>query len=185
MKYAAIFLTALVLFGFQAQGPKVRPENWARPVINNELENWYQVDQKVYRSSQPGAVDMKTVEAFGIKEVLNLRDRHSDKDDARDTSLLLHRVETEADDLSEDQILEALKIIKNAKGPILVHCRYGADRTGAVIAAYRVIMQGWSKDDAIDEMVNGGFGFHKRYDNLIERIQNLDVDRIKRELQGL
>jgi protein tyrosine/serine phosphatase len=127
---------------------------------------------------------MKTVETFGIKEILNLRDMHSDKDDAKGTSLVLYRVETEADDLNEDQILEALNIIKNAKGPILVHCRYGADRTGAVIAAYRVVMQGWSKDDAIDEMVNGGFGFHKRYDNLIKRIQNLDVDRIKSEMQG-
>jgi protein tyrosine/serine phosphatase len=125
---------------------------------------------------------MKAVEAFGVREVLNLRDLHSDKDDAKGTALILHRIETDAGDLTEDEILEALKIIKGATGPILVHCRYGADRTGAVIAAYRVVMQGWSTEDAIDEMINGGYGFHERYDNLIERIRNLDVDRIKREL---
>jgi tyrosine-protein phosphatase SIW14 len=184
MRILSVLLTALVLIGCQAHVPRVRPEIWARPVISSELKNWYQVDEKVYRSAQPGAADMKMAEAFGIREVLNLRNMYSDEDEAAGTTLILHRVETGAGDLTGDQITAALKIIRDARGPILVHCWYGSDRTGAVIAAYRVVMQGWSKDDAVDEMVNGGFGFHARYDNLVELIRGLDVEQIKRELQA-
>lgn len=43
---------------------------------------------------------------------------------------------------------------------MVVHCWHGSDRTGAVIAAYRIVQQGWSQHDAIDEMINGGYGFH-------------------------
>jgi protein tyrosine/serine phosphatase len=185
MKFLSILITTLALVGFQAQALRVRPENWARPVINCELKNWYQVDGKVYRSSQPEAATMKMVEAFGIREVLNLRDMYSDEDEAEGTSLVLHRIETEAEDLTEDQIIAALRIISRAGGPILVHCRYGADRTGVVMAAYRVIIQGWSKEEALDEMINGGYGFHVRYGNLMGLIRNLDVERIKSALKEL
>jgi protein tyrosine/serine phosphatase len=150
-------------------------------VINTGLKNWHRVDDKVYRSAQPGAEEMKAVEAFGIQEVLNLRNLFSDDDEAEGTGLVLHRIRSEADDLAEAQVIEALKIIADAKEKILVHCWYGADRTGAVIAAWRMAAHGWSAEQAIDEMVNGGFGFHATYDNLIVLISGLDVERLRSE----
>ena len=41
-----------------------------------------------------------------------------------------------------------------------MHCQQGADRTGTMMAFYRIAVQGWPKDDAIAEMKNGGYGFH-------------------------
>ena len=65
---------------------------------------------------------------------------------------------------------------------MLVHCQHGSDRTGTMIAVYRVIIDGWSKDDAVREMTNGGFGFHPMWQNLISYIKALDVDAIKAEV---
>jgi len=41
--------------------------------------------------------------------------------------------------------------------PIYVHCKHGVDRTGLVIAHFRIINQGWSFDKAIQEMKDNGF----------------------------
>ena len=39
-----------------------------------------------------------------------------------------------------------------AKRPVFVHCKHGADRTGTMVAFYRILFEGWSKDEAIREM---------------------------------
>lgn len=59
-----------------------------------------------------------------------------------------------------DQITQALKVISlemsNGK-PIYIHCRLGVDRTGFIQACYRIKVQGWSTDQAVNEMLNNGF----------------------------
>ncbi|HEX7917405.1 hypothetical protein [Rudaea sp.] len=49
---------------------------------------------------------------------------------------------------------------------MLIHCWHGADRTGVVCAAYRMVVQGWSKADARAEMFDGGFGYHAVWRNI-------------------
>jgi hypothetical protein len=46
-------------------------------------------------------------------------------------------------------------------------------------AIYRIAVQNWSKDEAIAEMIGGGFGFHKIWMNLVDDIRDLDIDEIK------
>ena len=45
-----------------------------------------------------------------------------------------------------------MKILRDAPKPILVHCQHGSDRTGAVIALYRILFQNMSKVEAIKEL---------------------------------
>lgn len=45
------------------------------------------------------------------------------------------------------------------RGSVYVHCLHGVDRTGFMCAAYRILLQGWSPVDAINEML--ALGFHK------------------------
>lgn len=149
---------------------------------DSELTNLYKIDSNVYRSEQPSSADFKALEKYGIKESLNLRNRHSDDDEARGTGVKLHRVKMKAHSVSEAQLIRALRIVKNRKAPIVIHCHHGSDRTGVVCALYRIVFQNVSKEDAIREMTEGGFGFHRIYKNLIRRIREADIERIKKEV---
>ena len=70
-------------------------------------------------------------------------------------------------------------VTDHERTPVLVHCHYGADRTGVLCAAYRVAVQGWSKQQAIDEMTRGGMGFHPLCQGMIDYIRNVDVERLR------
>ena len=151
---------------------------------DSDLTNLYQIDSGVYRSEQPSKEDFKALEKYGIGEVLNLRNRHSDDDEAKGTSIKLHRVKTKAHSISERELIQALRIIKNRKAPIVFHCHHGSDRTGAVCALYRIVFQNVSKEDAINEVTRGGYGFHRIYKNIIRRIKEANVEQIREEVMA-
>lgn len=179
-KKAWLSLLIGILISVSAYSQSLHAEKITVP--GSELVNMYQIDSGVYRSDQPSGADFKALEQYGICEVLNLRNRHSDDDEAKGTKIKLHRIKMKAHSVSEEQLIEALRIIKNRKGAILVHCHHGSDRTGAVCAMYRIVFQNVSKQKAILEMTEGGFGFHRIYKNIIRTIENADIDCIKREV---
>ena len=79
------------------------------------------------------------------------------------------------------EVVRFLKIIADKeRTPVFVHCQRGADRTGIICAMYRIIMQNWDKTEAIDEMTKGGFGFSKGWQSLVDYVQKVDIDKIKR-----
>jgi tyrosine-protein phosphatase SIW14 len=146
-----------------ADTPRIRPLTWAQPVIGTQLENLHQVSPEVYRSGQPNAGDLKLlVEQLGVKSVLTLRNWHDDKDEGKDLPLTLYRVDMEADEVEPEKVAKALQIIHDAPKPILIHCWHGSDRTGLMVAAYRITAQGWEPTAATDELQNGGFGYHAK-----------------------
>jgi len=177
-----IYLSALI--SFVGTEPRLRPAEWGIPVINGKIENWYKIDDKVYRSAQPDSRGMKDAERFGIRNVLNLRNYHSDDDEVKGTGVKIFRVKMEAGDIEDDHIITALRIIGHAEGPVLVHCMHGSDRTGAVIAMYRIVFLNWNKETAVDEMVNGGYGFHGMYGNIIHYVQKCDVLKIREQVNA-
>jgi protein tyrosine/serine phosphatase len=65
----------------------------------------------------------------------------------------------------DDHVAEVLAIIQEAPKPVLISCRAGVDRTGVIAAAYRVLVDGMSREDAIKEMD----GFHSPWDPLNNR----------------
>lgn len=175
--WSCILCIAAVIPGF---GQEYYAEKIELP--GSDLGNFYKIDEGVYRSDQPSASDFKALERYGIREVLNLRNYHSDDDEAKGTSLVLHRLKTKAGRISEEELTAALRIIRDRQGPILIHCWHGSDRTGTVVAMYRIVFQGVPKEETIRELTEGGFGYHKIYDNIPKTIRRADVDRIKREL---
>ena len=151
-------------------------------IDNCGLSNLYQIDTGIFRSEQPDKLDFTNLEKFGITEVLNLRRWHSDETKAKSTNLTLHRVSMRAGNIKDGDVVQALKIIQNRKGNILIHCKHGSDRTGLIIAMYRIVFQNYTKEQAIKEMTEGGFGFHKIYKNIIGYIQQVNVEKIKQEI---
>jgi protein tyrosine/serine phosphatase len=60
-------------------------------------------------------------------------------------------------------IQHALEILGDpSRRPVFIHCEHGVDRTGLVIALYRVIYQNWKPADAKAEWVKSGHGFKNR-----------------------
>lgn len=159
-----------------------RLPGWARPVPAEQLENFYQLDRVVYRSAQPDAAGFREARRKGIRRVLNLRENHSDGEEAAGAGLQLYQVEMEAGSLREEDVVRALRIIRQSPEPVLVHCWHGSDRTGAVCAFYRMVFQDWSKEEAIAEMMEGGYGFHPVYTNITGLIRQADVPALRKLL---
>ena len=93
--------------------------------------------------------------------------------------LLLRNVPMHSWNTHDEDIISALRIIHDAPKPILVHCRHGADRTGLIMAMYRVVFQGWTKEQAKKEMLEGGYGFHAVWVNITRRIDKADIAAIR------
>lgn len=152
----------------------------AQPVSETSLKNFYQVSPDVYRSGQPKPTQMAELEKRGFKSILNLRSLNSDNDEASATNLQLFHIKMSAGSFNDQQMIEALKIIHYAPKPLLVHCWHGSDRTGAVIAMYRIVLQDWPKQAAIDELMQPQFGHHKTiYANIPRYIANADIEMLR------
>ena len=171
-----IFLTPAVCHGqYKTSGIK----NSAVKVNTTSLTNLYKVTDSIYRSEQPDKKAFRELSLLGIKSVLNLRNSHADPKNLQGTAMQFFSVSMQAKHCTDTAIITALKILINAPKPILVHCRYGADRTGLVIAMYRIIIENWSKEQALDELQNGGFHFHKSYKNIPEFINTASLENIR------
>ena len=178
-------LTLLILLAaasWAADAPRVRPATWAQPVIGSALGNWYRVSTDLYRCQQPSAAEMKLLEAFGIKAVVNLREFHSDADEAAGTALVLSEIKLDAGELTYAQLVAALRLVRAAPKPVVVHCWHGSDRTGAVVAGWRIAAEGWTPADAVDEMVHGGYGMHSMYGNLRTLVAGIDPVRLRADV---
>jgi protein tyrosine/serine phosphatase len=125
---------------------------------------------------------MQNLKQMGIKTFVNLRWLHSDRRKIGQLEAEYKHIHMQAWHPEEHDVVEFLQIVTNPKRtPVLVHCQHGADRTGTTVAVYRIAVQGWSKEEAIREMTQGGFGFHQTWSNLPKWIQKLNIEKIKRQ----
>ncbi len=156
---------------------------WAEPMQKAGLPNLYRVSDSLYRGAQPDEEGMRQLEKMGVKTVINLRKLHSDSDELKGTSLRYEHIWANPVHAEDEDVVKFLKIVTDPDtAPVFVHCRQGSDRTGMMCAIYRIVAQGWSKQEAIDEMTRGGFGYHDEFDNLVEYIDELDVPQLRREI---
>jgi protein tyrosine/serine phosphatase len=159
-----------------------RPAHWAKPIRMEGVPNLHKVSDTLYRSAQPSAEGMRNLKAMGIETIVNLRSFHSDRDEIGNTGLAYEHMYMKAWHPEEEELVRFFQIVTDPKRtPVLVHCQHGADRTGTMCTLYRIVIQGWSKEEAIKEMTQGGFGFHEIWDNLIEWINALDIESIKKQ----
>lgn len=160
--------------------PVPRPEAWAQPVAVEGVPNLYRVSDDLYRSGQPSAEGLANLERMGVKTVVNLRSFTSDRDEMEGTGLESVEMHVKAWHAEEEEAIEFLRIVTDPERvPVLVHCNLGSDRTGTMCALYRIVVQSWSKEEAIDEMTRGGFGYNRVWFNLPVWIQHLDIDEMK------
>ena len=182
-----ILLVLLLLFSVgcstKEQKTPQKKEYYAKPVTKLNIKNMHKVDDKLYRSAQPSAKDFKKLYDFGIRYDLNLRQWHDDKDELKGIDIKTHDIGINASRMTYKQLVEAVAYLKSTDAKTLVHCRHGSDRTGTVVAGYRIAVQNWSKEKAIDEFINGGFGYHAFwFPNLPTLLRSIDVQKFKQDV---
>jgi protein tyrosine phosphatase (PTP) superfamily phosphohydrolase (DUF442 family) len=179
---AAAGLFLLTWVGCASTPTANRPDTWAQPVKLSGVPNLYRISGELYRGDQPSPQGMQNLKNLGLKTIINLRSFHSDRDEIGDTGLAYEHIYMKAWHPEEKEAVRFLTIVTDPqRTPVLVHCQHGSDRTGTMIAVYRIAVQGWSKDEAIREMTEGGFRFHWIWSNLPRWVQDLDIDGIKRQ----
>lgn len=178
------FQLIILIVGLHTNAAELnRPPEWAVPIQLMGVGNLHKVDDTLYRSEQPTKQGMKNLEKMGIQTIINLRALHSDKGGIKGTKLLNKELSVKTWHIEDEDVIHVLKIIrKKENGPFLIHCQHGADRTGVMSAMYRIVEQGWSKDETMREMIEGGYGFHPIWLNIIHYIKNVDIEKIKRGL---
>jgi len=141
---------------------------WAKSQ-NDNLPNFQKVDDHVYRGAQPTDSGFKDLAQLGIKTVVDLRDigEHSQADEQkvvtelgmRYVSIPMHGLSTPKDDK-----VAAVQALLNdtTSGPVFVHCKRGADRTGMVIAVYRISHDQWDNKKALSEAKSNGMSIFER-----------------------
>lgn len=166
-----------------ADTPRVRPATWAEPLVETSLGNAYRVSADLYRCEQPSKENIADLKALGVRSILNLRNYHTDSADFTKAGFTLLAQPMNAGEVTEDLLVAALRQFRDAPKPVIVHCWHGSDRTGVFVAAYRIVFQGWTREAALDEFRNGGYGFHKKwYPNLIELLSKLDADAVRKRV---
>ena len=61
--------------------------------------------------------------------------------------------------IEPEKVRTFLGQMENAEKPVFVHCRQGRDRTGLAVAVYRIVAEGWDRDEAIRELYAHGYNW--------------------------
>jgi protein tyrosine/serine phosphatase len=123
------------------------------------LSNVGRVAPGVLRGAQPGREGYATLKAMGIKTVIDMRTTESEQKqvEAAGMRAIAVPIEMSREGLKEKVERMVALMADPANQPVYIHCRHGQDRTGIVVAAYRMKQQGWSLPAAEAEMQNFGF----------------------------
>ena len=129
------------------------------------MPNFHQVNENVYRGGQPSADGWPSLAKLGVKTVVDLRraDEHSTEEEAKAVQAAgMKYVNVPMKGVvapSEDQVSKVLSLLLNSPDPVFVHCKRGADRTGTIIACYRMTHDRWNNKQAFSEAKSLGMAW--------------------------
>ncbi len=145
------------------------------------VPNFQKVSDDLYRSAEPTAPGLRDLKIMGMRTVINLRSSHSNAQEVRKAGLNYEEIRVKGVFPEEKQVIKFLRLVTNSrKTPLLVHSHHGRARTGIMCAVYRITVQGWTQERALEEMIEGGFGFYgTRKGIAIQWINNLNIPKIR------
>jgi tyrosine-protein phosphatase SIW14 len=138
------------------------------PAFAAEIPHFTQVSPGLYRGGRPSEGDVAALREMGVNTILDLegglfvaetapveRERHWAAAAGIDFE---HVPLGPLGAPRADRFDAALAVLTDPnRRPVFVHCHAGVDRTGFVVAAYRVKVEGWTPEQAYEEMVRLGF----------------------------
>jgi tyrosine-protein phosphatase SIW14 len=168
-------LTALVLclsfLAFPQESGIVQPRpsadlntSYGKKLRLPGLPNGGRIGEALYRGGQPRADGLEELKKLGITTIVDLREENPEKREwerRQAESLGMHFVSIPVDGWSpptDKQIAQFLSLFREHPAKkIFVHCRFGDDRTGVFVAAYRMGYNQWTAEQALQEMYFFGF----------------------------
>lgn len=129
--------------------------------------NFGRVSAVLYRGAQPDEQALKTLKRLGVRSIINLRmpgeagnqeARWAEADGLVYTNVPLHGLGRPA----SAQVIAVLRLIDTLPGPVFIHCAHGCDRTGTIVACYRIQHDKWSSDAALHEAAVYGMSRFER-----------------------
>ncbi|HEX3528594.1 MAG TPA: dual specificity protein phosphatase family protein [Thermoanaerobaculia bacterium] len=131
------------------------------------IENFHEVASGIlWRGAKPDPAGAAWLIQHGVKTIVNLEVLHDDQEVFRQASFV-GAAKSEIDyfriadwepnaviaqSLLDNHVAHFLAVLNQEPKPIYVHCRSGQNRTGVMVAAYKVIVENASADDAIEDM---------------------------------
>jgi tyrosine-protein phosphatase SIW14 len=124
------------------------------------LGNFGEVTPNLFRGAQPSHEGLEALAKMGIDIVVDARGNRTDSEGKEVGRLGMQYVPIpwHCPFPNDAVLVRFLKLLQeNPDKRVFVHCRLGDDRTGMMIAAYRMAEQGWTADEAMNEMQQFGF----------------------------
>ncbi len=154
-------------------------------ILRYRVQNYHVVDDNLlHRGGQPSMSGLKQLAKDGIKTIINLRIGYFNKkiiEEYYSDHIRIIHIPFYPYNPQDKIMVDFLKIMLNPKHkPAFVHCFHGADRTGVMCAIYRIVVQNWTKEQAISEMKRRGL--HWWHKNLVDYIKKINVDSLREEL---
>ncbi len=172
-------------------GAHARPGHWAQPVVPDlpGVGNLWQVAPGLYRSGQPTREGFLALRDLGVTSVVNLRQTVSDLPLAAGSGVAVVRVPIKSRHVAENhgmRLIRALRAVRHGlrDGKVLVHCHHGSDRTGVIMALWRILYQGWTRQQALDELIWGDFGYHPVWANIPRYLTRADLRDLRARIEA-
>lgn len=123
------------------------------------VPNFGEVSPTLFRGAQPTEPGFKALQKMGVDIVVNARGgSDSEEKEVRALGMQYVAIPWHCPFPEDDIFARFLKLIQdNPNKKVFVHCQLGEDRTGMMIASYRMATEGWSADEAMLEMQKFGF----------------------------
>ena len=139
------------------------------------IGNFGKISDSLYRGAQPDATGIRTLARLGIKSIINLRTTDAawkaEAAEARANGITYTNVPLKGlGRPASAQVATLLDLIRTLPAPVFVHCKHGCDRTGTIIACYRIRHGGWPNQAALEEARK--YGLSKLERGMIEYIRD-------------
>jgi tyrosine-protein phosphatase SIW14 len=166
----SLTFTLLLVFSMCSCCATVSTQSIAGPCSNNlgsAIQNFCVVTPNVlWRGARPDKDGAAWLIQQGVRTIVNLELILDDKPvfghvivaDANNYEVGYFRIHDWepltilAPSIVDDHGAHFLAIVSQQPKPVYVHCRCGTKRTAVMVAAYRVLIEGVSDEEAIDEM---------------------------------
>jgi tyrosine-protein phosphatase SIW14 len=142
-------------------------------ITDDIICNFHQVDAQLYRGGRPLVDAYPRLQQLGIRTIINLEETgHADQERAALTqfnatlkpqdridfiSFPITQAQINETGVSEKEVQHLFQLIQGARKPVFIHCYYGRDRTGLVVALYRMALEGVSFSEAYEEALHYKF----------------------------